>query len=89
MQILKTRDKLTLAVGAYYGEGPPVPIPNTEVKLTSANDTWLATARENRSVPTLNDCFSICWGSLFIERKEHLFFNTGGGKTSLLRRSER
>jgi hypothetical protein len=40
-------------------------------------------------VPTLNDCFSICWGSLFIERKEHLFFNTGGGKTSLLRRSER
>ena len=41
-----------MIVGAYYGEGPPVPIPNTEVKLTSANDTWLATARENRSVPT-------------------------------------
>jgi hypothetical protein len=55
LQILKTRDKLTLAVGAYYGEGPPVPIPNTEVKLTSANDTWLATARENRSVPTLSE----------------------------------
>ena len=35
-------------VGAYYGEGPPVPIPNTEVKLASAHDTWLETARENR-----------------------------------------
>ena len=35
-------------VGVDYGEGPPVPIPNTEVKLTCAHDTWLATARENR-----------------------------------------
>ena len=34
-------------VGADCGEGPPVPIPNTEVKLTCAYDTWLATAREN------------------------------------------
>ena len=44
---------MCLEVGAYYGKGPPVPIPNTEVKLTSAHDTWLETARENRSVPTL------------------------------------
>ena len=29
-------------------EGPPVPIPNTEVKLMYADDTWRATARENR-----------------------------------------
>ena len=34
-------------------EGPPVPIPNTEVKLCRAEDTWLATARENRYAPTL------------------------------------
>ena len=40
-------------VGVYYGEVPPVPIPNTEVKLISADDTWLETARENRSSPTL------------------------------------
>ena len=40
-------------VGAYDVEGPPVPIPNTVVKLNSVEDTWLATARENRSVPTL------------------------------------
>ena len=39
-------------VGVFNGEGPPVPIPNTEVKLTSAEDTCLATGRENRSMPT-------------------------------------
>ena len=35
-------------VGDIDAEGPPVPIPNTEVKLCRAEDTWLATARENR-----------------------------------------
>ena len=34
-------------------EGPPVPIPNTEVKLCRAENTWLATAREDRSMLTL------------------------------------
>ena len=38
----------TLKVGTDYGEGTPVPIPNTEVKLTCAEDTWLVTARDNR-----------------------------------------
>ena len=32
-------------------EVPPVPIPNTEVKLFSADNTWLDTAREGRSPP--------------------------------------
>ncbi len=36
-------------------EGPPVPIPNTEVKLAGAEDTWLETARENKFSPTLNE----------------------------------
>ena len=40
-------------VGVDDGEGPPVPIPNTEVKLTGAEDTWLATAWDNRKMPTL------------------------------------
>ncbi len=31
----------------------PVPIPNTAVKLLSADDTWLDTARESRSLPDL------------------------------------
>ena len=35
-------------VGVDCGEGPPVPIPNTEVKLICADDTWRVTARENR-----------------------------------------
>ena len=39
-------------VGVINAEGPPVPIPNTEVKLCRADDTWLATARENRYAPT-------------------------------------
>ena len=39
-------------VGVFNGEGPPVPIPNTEVKLTGAEDTCLATDWKNRSMPT-------------------------------------
>ena len=35
-------------VGVDWGEGPPVPIPNTEVKLTFADNTLRATAREDR-----------------------------------------
>ena len=37
--------------GANDDEVPPVPIPNTEVKLVRAEDTWRETAWENRSVP--------------------------------------
>ena len=33
------------------GEAIPVPIPNTEVKLSSAEDTERAAFRENRSSP--------------------------------------
>ena len=35
-------------VGVFNGEGPPVPIPNTAVKLIRAENTWLVTAREDR-----------------------------------------
>ena len=38
-------------IGAYGSEVTPVPIPNTEVKLTHVDDTWLATAWETKSVP--------------------------------------
>ena len=52
-----------LIVGVDDAEGPPVPIPNTEVKLSSAENTWLATAREDRKTPTLCilplGCFAI------------------------------
>ena len=39
-------------VGVNDGEDPPVPIPNTVVKLAGAENTWLETARENRSMLT-------------------------------------
>ena len=35
-------------VGVDGGEGTPVPIPNTAVKLTCADNTWLVAAREDK-----------------------------------------
>ena len=50
-------------VGVDYNEGPPVPIPNTEVKLSGAENTWLVTARKDREMPTqakhLIRCFAL------------------------------
>ena len=39
-------------VGVTNAEGPPVPIPNTEVKLCSGENTLREAARENSSMPT-------------------------------------
>ena len=39
-------------VSVFNSEGPPVPIPNTEVKLVCANNTRLEAAREDRSMLT-------------------------------------
>ena len=39
--------------GGYYAKVTPVPIPNTEVKLCSAHNTWMETSREDRSLPDL------------------------------------
>ncbi len=38
----------SVRVGADSGEVPPVPIPNTEVKLFCVENTRWATAREDR-----------------------------------------
>ena len=48
------KDKKETA-GDNDGEGPPVPIPNTAVKLTGAEDTWMVTSRENRASPAYKD----------------------------------
>ena len=45
---LKVHQKVSVNIA----EGPPVPIPNTEVKLSYADNTRLATVREDRSMPT-------------------------------------
>ena len=39
-------------VGVDDGEGTPVPIPNTAVKLTGADNTWLEAARDDKKMPT-------------------------------------
>ena len=39
-------------VGVTGDEDPPVPIPNTEVKLISVENTWRVTAWEDRAMPT-------------------------------------
>ena len=44
-------NKIAAISGGNDGEVPPVPIPNTEVKLSSAESTWLDTAREDKSLP--------------------------------------
>jgi hypothetical protein len=41
-----------MLVGVNNDEGPPVPIPNTAVKLISAENTCPETDRKNRSMPT-------------------------------------
>ena len=41
--------------GIYGDEVTPVPIPNTEVKLISVENTWLATAWEDRAMPVQNE----------------------------------
>ena len=38
--------------GDYSCEDPLVPIPNTTVKLTHADNIWLETAREDRTLPS-------------------------------------
>ena len=63
-------------VGVFNGEGPPVPIPNTEVKLTSADDTCLATGRKNRSMPTQSPRGEILGGFLCFVRE----FKTDGSQ---------
>ena len=44
-------NKIATISGGNDGEVPPVPIPNTAVKLSSAESTWLDTAREDKSLP--------------------------------------
>ncbi len=53
-------------------EDPPVPIPNTEVKLFSAEDTWRETAWENRSLPVLREKQFMRVDCFFHEREERV-----------------
>ena len=47
----RSPNQIATISGGNDGEVPPVPIPNTAVKLSSAESTWLETAREDKSLP--------------------------------------
>ena len=44
-------------VSVFNSEGPPVPIPNTEVKLVCADNTRLEATREDRSMLTPREVY--------------------------------
>ena len=52
-----------ISVGVDDDEGPPVPIPNTEVKLIDGENTCLATDREDSKMPTL--CYGVAYAAPF------------------------
>ena len=49
---MSRKDTAINVVGVDDNEGPPVPIPNTEVKLCRGENTCLETGREDNSTPT-------------------------------------
>ncbi len=51
LQFSKNYCIIGMKSGDYSKEVTPVPIPNTEVKLFSADDTWRAASWESRSSP--------------------------------------
>ena len=57
-------------VGVDDAEGPPVPIPNTEVKLSGAENSAPATGCENREMPTFKSVHPVGWAFLF-DMKAH------------------
>ena len=65
--------------GVYGDEVPPVLIPNTEVKLISADGTWLDTARESMSTPvSKTKALNISWVLLFYDYSERTMRKRNG-----------
>ena len=46
--VIRFEGSFNTVTGVVNAQDPPVPISNTEVKLSRAEDTWLETAWENR-----------------------------------------
>ena len=61
------------SVGVYDDEGPPVPIPNTVVKLIGAENTWREAAWEDRSMPTPKSSHPIGWLFFMLFLKLHFY----------------
>ena len=66
--------------GDNSGEDPPVPIPNTVVKLLSADDTWREAAWESRTLPVLLKSEPVKVGSLFCFAMFLIFISQGASR---------
>jgi hypothetical protein len=71
--------KRALNLGGLCDGEPPVPIPNTEAKTVSADDTWTARTRESRSSPRLSAFFQKVTKNLsdslrFFDYDRYLFY---------------
>ena len=78
-QLGEPKTRYTL-IGVDDTEGPPVPIPNTEVKLSGAEDSALATRCENREMPILVASFHLSneadfYSRLFLFCELHIFIH--------------
>ena len=74
---------LIAVVGVTNAEGPPVPIPNTEVKLCSGENTLRETVREDSSMPTSLVGRKIKLPSLTEEKGEETTNHIYGGVAQL------
>ncbi len=72
--------RMRCGVGVYRDEGPPVPIPNTAVKLISADNTWLEAAREDKATPTQTRSRSSKAAVLFFKETEGFAMDNKGGR---------
>ena len=73
-----------LKTGIYGDEVTPVPIPNTEVKLISVENTWLATAWEDRAMPVqmkaprlVNQAGSFLCTKIFVAFRQSFYQSDG------------
>ena len=64
----------------------PVPIPNTEVKHLSADNTWLATAWESKSLPELYSSLAQSVERVTVNHDVVGSSPTGGAKIQLVKR---
>ena len=62
----------------------PVPIPNTEVKHLSADDTWLVTAWESKSLPDLYSSLAQLVEHAAVNRRVVGSSPTGGARIQLI-----
>ena len=80
---LRRKEKYTETIcGDNSEEETPVPIPNTEVKLLSADDTWWETAWESRTLPLIYLKTSLLFKLVFICFLE-FYMRKGGNSVSL------